>query len=105
MFVKKKDGKLRLCADYRALNEVTKKGSTTTATHYRGPRQTRRSQILHEARYQGRLPQHSNQRRRRMEDNLFNKTGNLRISSHAIWTMQRTGSVPKMNQGVFYGIY
>jgi len=25
MFVKKKDGKLRLCADYRALNEVTKK--------------------------------------------------------------------------------
>jgi len=24
-FVKKKDGKLRLCADYRALNEVTKK--------------------------------------------------------------------------------
>ena len=24
MFVKKKDGKLRLCADYRALNEVTK---------------------------------------------------------------------------------
>jgi len=25
MFVKKKDGKLRLCVDYRALNEVTKK--------------------------------------------------------------------------------
>jgi len=25
MFVKKKDGKLRLCADYRALNQVTKK--------------------------------------------------------------------------------
>jgi len=25
MFVKKKDGKLRLCADYRAINEVTKK--------------------------------------------------------------------------------
>jgi len=25
MFVKKKDGKLRLCADYRALNEVTKR--------------------------------------------------------------------------------
>jgi len=25
MFVKKRDGKLRLCADYRALNEVTKK--------------------------------------------------------------------------------
>jgi len=25
MFVKKKDGKLRLCAEYRALNEVTKK--------------------------------------------------------------------------------
>jgi len=25
MFVKKTDGKLRLCADYRALNEVTKK--------------------------------------------------------------------------------
>jgi len=25
MFIKKKDGKLRLCADYRALNEVTKK--------------------------------------------------------------------------------
>jgi len=25
IFVKKKDGKLRLCADYRALNEVTKK--------------------------------------------------------------------------------
>ena len=25
MFVKKKDGKLRLCADYRALNEITKK--------------------------------------------------------------------------------
>jgi len=25
MFVKKKDSKLRLCADYRALNEVTKK--------------------------------------------------------------------------------
>jgi len=25
MFVKKKDGKLRLCADYQALNEVTKK--------------------------------------------------------------------------------
>jgi len=25
MFVKKKDGKLRLCADYRALSEVTKK--------------------------------------------------------------------------------
>jgi len=25
MFVKKKDGKLRLCADYRALNKVTKK--------------------------------------------------------------------------------
>jgi len=25
MVVKKKDGKLRLCADYRALNEVTKK--------------------------------------------------------------------------------
>jgi len=25
MFVKKKDGKLRLCADYRTLNEVTKK--------------------------------------------------------------------------------
>jgi len=25
MFVKKQDGKLRLCADYRALNEVTKK--------------------------------------------------------------------------------
>jgi len=24
VFVKKKDGKLRLCADYRALNEVTK---------------------------------------------------------------------------------
>jgi len=24
MFVKKKDGKLRQCADYRALNEVTK---------------------------------------------------------------------------------
>jgi len=24
MFVKKKDGKLRLCADYRVLNEVTK---------------------------------------------------------------------------------
>jgi len=25
MFVKKKDGKFRRCADYRALNEVTKK--------------------------------------------------------------------------------
>ena len=25
MFVKKKDGKLRLCVDYRALNEITKK--------------------------------------------------------------------------------
>jgi len=25
MFVKKKDGKLRLCADYRTLKEVTKK--------------------------------------------------------------------------------
>jgi len=25
MIVKKKDGKLRLCADYRALNDVTKK--------------------------------------------------------------------------------
>ena len=25
MFVKKKDGKLRLCVDYRALNHVTKK--------------------------------------------------------------------------------
>jgi len=25
MFVKKKDGKLRLCGDYQALNEVTKK--------------------------------------------------------------------------------
>ena len=25
MFVKKKDGKLRLCLDYRALNEITKK--------------------------------------------------------------------------------
>jgi len=25
MFVKKKDGKLRLCADYQALNKVTKK--------------------------------------------------------------------------------
>ena len=24
MFVKKKDGKLRLCVDYRALNEITK---------------------------------------------------------------------------------
>jgi len=26
MFVEKKDGKLRLCPDYRSLNEVTKKG-------------------------------------------------------------------------------
>jgi len=26
-----------------------------------------------------------------MEDNLVNKTRDLRIPSHAIWTMQRTG--------------
>ena len=33
IFVKKNDGKLRLCADYRALNEVTKEGSTPATTH------------------------------------------------------------------------
>jgi len=40
-----------------------------------------------------------------MQDNLFNKTRNLRISSHAIWTMQRTSSVPTMDQRGPYGTH
>ena len=33
-----------------------------------------------------------------MENNLFNKVRNLWIPSHAIWTIQCTGSVPTMDQ-------
>jgi len=40
-----------------------------------------------------------------MEDDLFNKTGNLRVSSHAILTMQRTSSVPTMDQRGPYGTH
>jgi len=98
MFVKKKDGKLRLCADYRALNEVTKKDRQPL------PLITEALDRLGGAKYFTKLDikdaYHNIQirKRRRMEDNLFNKTGNLRISSDAISTMQRTGSVPTMDQ-------
>jgi hypothetical protein len=48
LFVKKKDGKLRLCVDYRGLNEITKKDQISTTADQRSPRQTRRSKILHQ---------------------------------------------------------
>jgi len=40
-----------------------------------------------------------------MENNLFQQTGNIRISSHASWAMQRTHSIPTMDQRGPYRIY
>jgi len=40
-----------------------------------------------------------------MEDNPFNKARDLRIPTHAIRTMQRTGGVPTMDQRGPYGTY
>ena len=45
MFVKKKDGSLRLCVDYRALNKVTKKD------HYPLPLIGEALDQLHTAKY------------------------------------------------------
>ena len=40
-----------------------------------------------------------------MEENLVNQAGDLRISRHAIWTMQRTGGVPTIDQRGPYGTH
>jgi len=63
------------------------------------------SQILHEAGYPGRLPQHWDQRGGRMENNLFYKIRDIRIPIHAIWIMQRTGGVPAMDHQCPYRRY
>ena len=56
------------------------------------------SQILHQVRHQGRLPQHTHQRRRRMEDNVYIQKGNIRILGYAIRASQRTSGIPKVDQ-------
>jgi len=98
MFVKKKDGKLRQYADYRALNEVTKKDRHPL------PLISEALDRLGGAKYFTKLDikdAYHNIRIREGDEwktTFFNKTGNLRISSHAIWTMQRTSGVPTMDQ-------
>jgi len=69
------------------------------ATTDRGrPRQTANSQILHQAGHPGCLPQHQNQGRRWIENNLHHEIRHLPILGHACWANQRTGRVSKMDQ-------
>src|SRR5438270_2508337 len=56
------------------------------------------SKVLHEARHQGCLSQHQDQRRRRMENSIQNPPRVIRISGHALWAMQRTQYIPTMDQ-------
>jgi len=61
MFVKRGDGKLQLCVDYRALNYVTQKDRYPPTPDRGSLGQATNCQILHKAGHQGCLPQCQNQ--------------------------------------------
>jgi hypothetical protein len=48
LFVKKKDGSLRLCVDYHGLNKITKKESISLALDFRPPRSATYREDLHQ---------------------------------------------------------
>jgi len=84
MLVKQKDSRLRLCADYRPLNEGTKKDRHPL------PLISEALNMVGGAKYFTKLDikdayhNISIKEEDQWKNNLFNKTRNLRIPSHAI---------------------
>ena len=88
LFVKKKDGSVRMCVDYRALNKLTIKNKYLAAAHRRAARPTARRQDLLEARPRQRLLPAAHRGRRRAEDRIPHALRTLRVSSHAVRSHQ-----------------
>ena len=70
LFVKKKDGSLRLCVDYRGLNRITKKNRYPPTTHRQPPRPSPRRPAFHKAGPPWSVPPYPDRSGGRMEDCL-----------------------------------
>jgi len=98
MLGKKKDGKLRLFADYQALNEVTKKDRHPLALI------SQAWDRLGGAKYFTKLDIKDTYHKIRIREGkkwnitFSKKVRKIQVPSHAIGAMQRTGGVPTLDQ-------
>ena len=95
VMVKKKNGELRFCCDFRPLNKITVKDAYPLPRIDESPRQAGQGQNLHQHRLSSRFLANPRPKGRPSENRLCLRTGTVRVATFALWHVQRLRHLPK----------